>query len=932
MTDEEILRLLFLDPFDPFVGVLLHPLPAYSTDFPSVLHDGPVLPPIAGGAPDSPWEWAWDRIQDLLGAGYDLLETIGRIAADIVQGVWEWVGGAVRFVYDWLSRFSEWLGRGLSDIWGDVRRYPWDAAHWVKDRVDDAARWVKDRVDDAANFVGQALINTANWIRDRFWEAIYWARDRVWDAATWVKDRVWDAATWVKDRVWDAAHWVSDETWKMVTWAGGRIDTAASWTVNSLLFPIMGGMGDIGDAFRDAFDLVGGAVMDAGDALRDGLVEALKWPWDHMAEPLLEATETKLAIPGKLFRGEYSSLQDLLDDALDPVLVALPLIVGALVVVQTIGLAISSSWETWAAPMFLPHQQATMARVGAALLTVGVVQEALNRGFIDEATAVDHLSRQGYSGQARTALLELRNLIPSPTDLIRMAVREVFNPQLRQQLTLDAEYPDALTPWARQLGYSEEWAGNFWAAHWDLPSPSQGYEMLHRGLIDEGELAGLLKALDYAPVWRDKLQAISYAPITRVDLRRLYKGGVITEDDVFRGYKALGYNDERARWLTDWTKEYYSPEDRSQLDDFADLAASTYRTAYRRGTISREAALDRIVEAGYTEAVAEFLLAIDDADLALNPTTEAGIPVRDLTRPIIVAAYREKVWSRERAQQELETLGYLPWAADLFLQLEDLAEESELRQLEEAVVKEEYTKRTIDRVQASNRLDALEVGADRRDLLLRRWDLQAANKTRELTVAQVQRGLKDGAFTEAEALSRFSGMGYNELDAKWLVDDIDKTTEGTVRRLSASQLSQAYKAQAITDAQFLSGLLDLKYSQADAEILLDIATPAAAAKERQLSAAQLAAGLRAGLLAEGDFLERVTAAGYAQPDAELLRDLAVRQPDPPERKLSVANIKDLYKAETLDKAGVLAELLVLGYSERNAGWIRDLIAPAETTE
>jgi len=943
VTDEEILRLLLLDPFDPFVGALLHSSPIEPTDFPPLINDGPALPLIAGAAPDTPWEWAWHRIQDVLRGGYDLLEAIGRIAADIVEAVWQWVGGAVRFVYDWLSRFSEWLGRGLSDIWGDVRRYPWDAAHWVSDRAWDVANWVKGRVDDAANFVGRALIDTANWLRDRGWDVGNWVGGRVYDTGLWVTERAWDAARWVSDRAWDAARWVGDEAWAMarwsydrlwegLLWSRDRMFDAAGWTRDQVLPPIMGGLGDIGDAFRDGFGLVGGGIMDAGEALGDKLGDAFRWPFEHIAEPWVEDVQTKLAIPGKLFRGEYSNLGDLLEDAMDPGPLAIAGIAGLLVLVQVVGLMVGTAFETWVTPMAMPYQQATMARVGAALLTVGVVQQALNRGFIDEATAVDHLSRQGYSGQARTALLELRNLIPSPTDLIRMAVREVFNPQLRQQLTLDAEYPDALTPWARQLGYSEEWAGNFWAAHWDLPSPSQGYEMLHRGLIDEGELAGLLKALDYAPVWRDKLQAISYSPITRVDLRRLYKGGVITEDDVFRGYKALGYNDERARWLTDWTKEYYSPEDRSQLDDFADLAASTYRTAYRRGTIGREDALDRIVEAGYTEAVAEFLLAIDDAEIALNPTTEAGVPVRDLTRPIIVAAYREKVWSRERAQQELEVLGYLPWASDLFLQLEDLAEQSDLRGLEEAVVKEEYTKRTIDRVQASSRLDALEVGAERRDLLLRRWDLQAANKTRELTVAQVQRGLKGGAFTEAEALSRFSGMGYNEADAKWLVDDVDKTPEGTARRLSASQLSQAYKAKAITDAQFLSGLLDIGYSQPDAEILVDIATPAPEAKVRQLSGAQLTAGFRAGLLPEAELLERLTAAGYAQADAELLRDLAAQRPDPPERKLSVANIKDLYKAETLDKAGVLAELLVLGYSERNAGWIRDLIAPAETTE
>jgi hypothetical protein len=943
VTDEEILRLLLLDPFDPFVGALLHSAFDPPTDFPPLPHVNPLLPPIAGASPGTPWEWAWDRLQDIIRGGWDIIESVARMCADVVQGVWEWVGGSVRFVYDWLSRFSEWLGTGLSNIWGDVRTYPQRAAEWVRDRLWEAVGWVRDRVNDAANFVGQALINTANWIRDRVWDAVTWVKDRAWDAATWVaqrlweavtwvKDRVWDAATWVKDRAWDAARWVGDETWSMITWAGERISTAASWTVNTLLPPIMGAFGDIGDAFTNAGDALGDALGAALHDAAEAIGDAFKWPWEHIWEPFVGLLEHKLQIPVRLIRGEYASLGDVMADLIDPPQAAFLGSAGSQIFSTVIGFTTAMVLSALLQPLMVQPTQMMTERVGLSLLTVGVVQQALNRGFIDEATAADHLARAGYSGEAKQALLELRNLIPSPTDLIHMAVHEVFNPKLREELTLDDEFPEAFLPWARKLGYSEEWARNIWAGHWGLPSPSQGYEMLHRDEIEMPQLVDLIKALDYAPVWRDKLIAIAYNPITRVDLRRLYKGGIITEEEVFKGYKAQGYNDQNARYLTDYTKQYYSPEDKSQVDDFADLAVSTFRTAYRRHVITRADALDKLVDTGITEDLADFYLSIDDAQLAINPTTDAGIPVRDLSVSVIVKAYREKVWDRARSQTELEALGYLPWEADLQLQLEDLAVESDLRDLEEAVVKEEYTKRAIDRAQASSRLDALEVGTERRDLLLRRWDLQAANKTRELTVAQVQRGLKDGVFTETEVLSRFAGMGFKDVDAKFLVDDVDKTPEGQARRLSASQLSQAYKAGAITDAQFLTALVELTYSQEDAQVLVDIATPAPEAKQRQLSGAQLVAGFRAGLLTEAELLERLTAAGYTPEDAELLRDLAARQPETPARKLSVAQIKALFKAGTLDEAGVLAELLVLGYTERDAGWIRDLIVTPATTE
>ena len=879
------------------------------------------LPPIAGGAPDSPWEWAWDRIQDIIGAGYDILEAIGRMAADIIQGTWEWVGGAVRFVYDWLSRFSEWLGTGLSNIWGDIRTYPQRAADWVRDRLWDAAGWVRDRVNDAANFVGQALINTANWIKDR-----------LWDAATWVKDRAWDGALWVAQRAWDVGHWVSDEAWKIATWTGGRISEAATWTINSIVPPIMGGLGDIGDAFRGAGDALRDALVEALDVAADKLGDAFRWPWEHIAEPWAHDVEVKLAIPGKLFRGEYSSFGELIEDAMDPGPVAIIGIAGLMILVQVVSLMVSTAFETFVTPMALPYQQDAMARVGAQLLTVGVVQQALNRGFIDEATADDHLARQGYSGAAKQALLDLRNLIPSPTDLIHMAIREVFNPQLREALTLDAEFPDPFLPWAQKLGYSEEWARNYWAAHWDLPSVSQGMEMLHRGEIEMDDLVGLVKALDYAPVWRQPLINIAYNPITRVDLRRLYKLKIINEAQVKQGYMDLGYNEEKAAWLTEFTKQYANPDDASQLDDMTDLAVSTFRTAYRRGVITRDDALDRIVDAGYTEDVADFYLSIDDAQMALNPTTDAGVPIRDLTVPIIREAYSEKLWTRERAQTELEALGYLVWEADLLLQLEDLAQQRELTGLQETVIKELYLANSIERSEASHQLDALDVLPERRDLLLQRWDLSRDTKDRRLTLAQLQSGFREGLMSDTELLDELVAMGYNDKDAKFLVDITDKEPASQERRLSASQLQRAYKGGLISDAQLLDQLLALGYTQEDAALLVDMATPEPAAKERQLSGAQLAAGFRAGLLTDAELVERLTAAGYAQADAELLRDLALPNVEAESRRLSVAQLKEAYKAELLDKAGLLVELLALGYTDRDAGWLQTIIAPAETVE
>jgi hypothetical protein len=918
VNDEDLLDLFALDLPD-----LLGPgFPCFSplTALPSPLaaiEPWPAIPPIAGGAP-AWWDDLWDFVGDIWGGAGDLAEKIGRSFSELWDRIWGWIGGAIRWLWDGVVDNVNWLYTQLRTLASWTGGWINDAAGWVRDRVEDAARWVRDRVEDAARWVRDRVEEAARWVRDRVEEAARWVRDRVEDAADWVRDRVWDAAGWLKDRLWEAGEALSRGMWDM-----------GNWLYKQILTPIMGAAESVADRIGDAFEFVGTAFKKAADTVADKLADAIKWPWEHIMEPFLDDLLRKVAIPGKLIRGEYSSLDELIADALDPGPLALAGAAGLILLVLVFMAAFQSTWQSYVSPWFLRREQDMQGLHGTGLLTIGVIQEALNRGFINEARANEHLSRAGYDGGSKQAILELRNIIPGPTDLVRMAVREVFNPQLRQELTLDAEFPAPFAQFAALQGISEEWAGNYWAAHWDLPSPSQGYEMLHRGIINEQQLADLLKALDYAPVWRDKLQAISYNPITRVDLRRLYKMGIINEAQVKDGYRALGYNDERAGWLTEFTKRYYSPDDKSQIDDISDLAQSTIRLGYRRHVLSRDEALDKLVEAGYAEDVADFLLTLDDVQMGIRPDLDADVDVRELTTSIILEAYRDRIWERDRAHTELEALGYLPGTADLLLALEDYKLQRELMDLETTVVKEEYLANGIDRQTAGTRLDALDVLPERRDLLLQRWDLDKAQKPQRLTVAQMQAAFRNGLLTDVQLLAGISARGYNDTDAKLLVDMTDTKPESTARRLSVGQLQRAYKAGLISDAQLLEQLLALEYNEEDAKLLVDMATPAAAAKERQLSAAQLTMGFRAGLVTEAELLQKLTARGYAQADAELLRDIAAQKPEPEPRRLSLAQLKASFKAGLITKSDLLVEVLALGYTDRDAGWLVTLIAPEE---
>jgi len=150
----------------------------------------------------------------------------------------------------------------------------------------------------------------------------------------------------------------------------------------------------------------------------------------------------------------------------------------------------------------------------------------------------------------------LAHPIPPINDLITMAVREAFTPEIASRFGqyegLPKEYVDA----AAKKGLTKQWAERYWAAHWTLPSVQQGFGMLHRGIINQADLGLLMRALDIMPFWRDKLMQLSFKPLTRVDVRRMHLLGTLDEGGVKRAYLDVGYSDKNAGLMTDFTVRY----------------------------------------------------------------------------------------------------------------------------------------------------------------------------------------------------------------------------------------------------------------------------------------------------------------------------------------------------------------------------------------
>ena len=262
------------------------------------------------------------------------------------------------------------------------------------------------------------------------------------------------------------------------------------------------------------------------------------------------------------------------------------------------------------------------------------------------------LRRIGIHEDYHELYKELANVIPPVADIITMAVREAFSPDIAARFGQYQDFPEPLQDWAAKKGLSADWAKRYWAAHWSLPSPLQGFEMLHRGLIDKTELNMLLRALDIMPFWRDKLTGIAFKRLSRVDIRRMYRVGVLNEPEVYDAYLELGYNERDSKRMTDFTiKQVLATQSKFTARDIIN--------AYSNYIIERSETATLLREVGVKEENISYIISTAEYKRSWELTESRVSAIRNL--------YKRRVYTVDKAKSELLKLDMPSVRVDVLL-------------------------------------------------------------------------------------------------------------------------------------------------------------------------------------------------------------------------------------------------------------------------
>lgn len=297
------------------------------------------------------------------------------------------------------------------------------------------------------------------------------------------------------------------------------------------------------------------------------------------------------------------------------------------------------------------------------LMEVDELVVLFRRGIIEKAPFERRMSQLGYDSIEADLVLQTREYLPAPSDLVRFAVREVYTPEVVKEYKLDEAFPERFAEEALKVGMGRDQAINFWRAHWELPSLTMGFQMFHRGELLEGELDTLMRIQDVMPYFRDKLKAIAYSPYTRVDVRRMYEVGVLKKEDLIKAYMDLGYDEDKATNLMEFTVRYAMPKER-------DLTRSMIEKAWLQGEVTREEAETYLVTMGYDADEASLIMELkenqveedelEDALDVIKLSLTSGVydfdeALEKLDNLNLKASYRDKIYAtlvKEKEKQK----------------------------------------------------------------------------------------------------------------------------------------------------------------------------------------------------------------------------------------------------------------------------------------
>lgn len=309
----------------------------------------------------------------------------------------------------------------------------------------------------------------------------------------------------------------------------------------------------------------------------------------------------------------------------------------------------------------------------AELIMLWRSENAPKDALSNKAIYLENMERLGFNNATAERFEKARQFYPTPSDLVSWQAREVFEPDSVKRYGLDNELELIEREAFYKAGMNDEQIRNFWRAHWQHPSITTVFDMLHRTtfdrpsdqsssagqigdrtyfkLLEHNEVQDYFRLVEIPPFWRKRLIELSFNPYTRVDLRRMYNLGILTQEQVFKGYLDLGYDEEKAQALTIFAVVNNMPKER-------DLTRTMVEKAFEIGEIELKEFKQLLIALGYDSEESDVIISIkqhkldsdelDDKIATIKAQFVRGINTEEITIDLLdklnlKSSYRDRL-------------------------------------------------------------------------------------------------------------------------------------------------------------------------------------------------------------------------------------------------------------------------------------------------
>lgn len=508
----------------------------------------------------------------------------------------------------------------------------------------------------------------------------------------------------------------------------------------------------------------------------------------EFVEKTLSGTHQWHAIAGNAFyaTGASSVISDMLSNFLAPgVRFAIsrdPQLLPSPETIQNM-LARGVVSAAWAEPRssgqgYADDVQSALTEASRSYPDLDTALELLRRGEISHGEAELFLTRNAVPAGIQGALLALQRVHLSPADLADMVVRGI-KPQ-----------SDAASI-AATFGVT---ADDFNSLVLDTGEPlalMQLLEAFRRGFINQATLQRGIKQSRVRDEWIPVAEQLRYSPMDISDAVRAVVQNQMSEAEAVKIADANGLMPGSVQVLIATegnplsrteVEELYNRGLMTQAEVEQALRESRLKNKYvsagfalhtrimtpfeveralRYQAISTSDATRVLVENGYS--------AKDAATIAASGTGQRIQTYRDKVVAAAETAYEENLIPRQDAASTIKALGFSDQEVNFIL---DAAEFRRMaRVVNQAVtsVRGRYIARKITRNETSGFLDALGIASQQRDQLIQEWTIGRDANVRTLTEAQIVKAAKTKLITEQDGVARLVQMGYSQGDAELLL-------------------------------------------------------------------------------------------------------------------------------------------------------------------